>query len=206
MEEEGQHHKNPPRSKMAQITSEGPEKDPQPTSGEHGTGEAAAAGERGRAELDPEQEPGHNNERGAGMDATRSREAERRGSNPAAMPDADKVAEKAENNVREPGGELSEAGKSPVQGSLASGTDSAQEGSRVLKQEQREGDGVSSGASDRAKPAAKRRASVEVASSDGEPLSRMDSEDRCVHGGEPRAAVRCRPAARGLQAGNASSC
>ncbi|XP_029016295.1 zinc finger protein AEBP2 [Betta splendens] len=163
---------------MAQITSEGPEKDSQPTSSEHGAGDAAAAaGKQGQAELDPEQEPGDNNESGAGMDVKSCSEAEERGYDPAAMPDADKVAERAESSAREPGGELSEAGKSPVQGSLASSTDSAQEGSRVLKQEQREGDGVSSGPSDRAKPAAKRRASVEVASSDGEPLSRMDSED-----------------------------
>lgn len=89
-------------------------------------------------------------------------------------------------HIDEAGDELSEAGKSPVQGSLASSVDSTQEGSRVLKQEQRKGENVPSPSAgctktaERATHGTKRRASQEVTSSDGEPLSRMDSEDRSV--------------------------
>lgn len=176
---------------MAQITTEGAEQDSHTTSNENGTGETAGTGKEGQAVLDPKQEPGDNNESRAGMDVNSCGAAKERGCNPPLVPDADNIAvsptEKADSNVREPGGKLSEPGKSPVQGSLASSTDSAQEGSRVLKQEQREGESVSSTPpTDRAKTAekaehgTKRRASVELTSSDGEPLSRMDSEDRSV--------------------------
>lgn len=176
---------------MAQMTGEGAEQGSQTTSNQNGTGETAGTGKEGQAVLDPKQEPGNNNENGAGMDVNSCGAAEERGYSPTPGPDVDKTAtsptEKADNNEREPGGKLCEPGKSPVQGSLASSTDSAQEGSRVLKEEQREGESVSSTAlSDRAKTAekaehgTKRRASVELTSSDGEPLSRMDSEDRWV--------------------------
>lgn len=175
---------------MAQMTTEGAEQDSQTTSNQNGTGETAETGKEGQAVLDLKQEPGDNENR-AGMDVNSCGAAEEQDYSPTPGPDADKRAtsptEKADNNEREPGGKLCEPGKSPVQGSLASSTDSAQEGSRVLKQEQREGESVSSTApSDRAKTAekaehgTKRRASVELTSSDGEPLSRMDSEDRCV--------------------------
>lgn len=184
---------------MAQMTIEGAEQDSQTTSDQNGAGETAETGKEGQAVLDPKQEPGDNNENSAGMDVNSCGAAEELGYSPTACPDADKTAstpaEKVDNGEREPGGKLCEPGKSPVQGSLASSTDSAQEGSRVLKQEQREGESVSSTApSDRAKTAekaehgTKRRASVELNSSDGEPLSRMDSEDRCgeVEGGVER--------------------
>ncbi|XP_026220021.1 zinc finger protein AEBP2 [Anabas testudineus] len=173
---------------MAQITTEGAEQDPQPTSNQNGTGETAGTGKEGQAVLDPKQEPGDSNESRAGMDAKSRGAAEELGYEPSPAPDADQAAttptEKADSGEREAGGKLSEPGKSPAQGSLASSTDSAQEGSRVLKQEQREGESVSSAApGDRAKTAGraehgtKRRASAELPSSDGEPLSRMDSED-----------------------------
>lgn len=173
---------------MAQITSEGPEQDSQATSNQNGTGETAETGNERQAVPDPKQEPGDNNENGAGMDVNGGRGAEH-GDNPSPVPDSDKETtlptEKADHDGGEP--ELCEPGKSPAQGSLASSTDSAQEGSRVLNQEQREGENVSSSppadrtkTAERAEHGTKRRASVEVTSSDGEPLSRMDSEDRSV--------------------------
>uniref|UniRef100_A0A3Q3IMD7 C2H2-type domain-containing protein n=1 Tax=Monopterus albus TaxID=43700 RepID=A0A3Q3IMD7_MONAL len=139
---------------MPQITTEGAEQNLQATSDQNGTGETAETGKQGQAVPDPMQEP-------------------------AASP-----SEKTNNSERELGGNLCDPGKSPVQGSLASSTDSGQEGSRVPKQEQREGVNVSSTlpterakTSEKAEHGTKRRASVEMTSSDGEPLSRMDSED-----------------------------
>lgn len=177
---------------MAQITSEAAEQDSQPTSDQNGTGETAETGNERQAVPDPKQEPGDNNENRAGMDVSGGRGAAvEHGDNTSPVPDSDKEtmlpSEKPDNDGGEPGDKLSEPGKSPAQGSLASSTDSAQEGSRVLKQEQREGENVSSSPpADRTKTAekaehgTKRRASVELTSSDGEPLSRMDSEDRSV--------------------------
>ncbi|XP_008287162.1 zinc finger protein AEBP2-like [Stegastes partitus] len=174
---------------MPQITTEGAEQDSEPTSTQNGTGETAETGVEGQAEPDPKQEPGDNNESRAGMDGSSGRgAAEGRGDNLSPGPDADKEtaspSEKDGNDGGEAGGKLSEPGKSPVQGSLASSTDSAQEGSRVLKQEQREAENVSSSppahrtkTAEKAEHGTKRRASVELTSSDGEPLSRMDSED-----------------------------
>ncbi|TMS03014.1 Zinc finger protein AEBP2 [Larimichthys crocea] len=174
---------------MAQITNEGAEQDSQPAPDQNGTGETAETGTEGQAVPDPKQEPGDNNENRAGMDVNTGRgAAAEHGDNRSPVPESDKEtavpSEKADSDEGEPGGKLSEPGKSPVQGSLASSTDSAQEGSRVLKQEQREGESVSSSppadrtkTAEKAEQGTKRRASVELTSSDGEPLSRMDSED-----------------------------
>uniref|UniRef100_A0A8D3BRP5 C2H2-type domain-containing protein n=1 Tax=Scophthalmus maximus TaxID=52904 RepID=A0A8D3BRP5_SCOMX len=171
---------------MAQITSEGAEPESQPKPDQNGTGGTAETCTEEQARPDPKQEPGDNNENRAGMDVNVGRGApEEHGDSPARVPDADKEAasptEKSDGDEGEPGGKLSEPGKSPFQGSLASSIDSAQEGSRVLKQEQRERENVSCSPSvDRTKTPShgtKRRASVELTSSDGEPLSRMDSED-----------------------------
>ncbi|KAL7370651.1 hypothetical protein ABVT39_006840 [Epinephelus coioides] len=170
---------------MAQITSEGAEHDSQSTSGQNGTGES---GKEEQAVPDPKQEPGDNVENRGRMDMNSGRStAVAHGGNLSSVPDADKETvlptEKTDSAEGKPDGKLSEPGKSPTQGSLASSTDSAQEGSRVLKQEQREGENVSSQPADRTKTTEKaehgikRRASVELTSSDGEPLSRMDSED-----------------------------
>ncbi|XP_047430928.1 zinc finger protein AEBP2 [Mugil cephalus] len=172
---------------MAPISTDGAEQDPQPTSKPNGTGETAETGMEGQAVPDPKQEPGDNNESTAGMDVNSCRGAADL-DNPSPVRDADEETavpiEKEDGDVGEPGVKLSEPGKSPVQGSLASSTDSAQEGSRVLKQEQREGENVSSSpptehtkTAEKAEHGTKRRASVELTSSDGEPLSRMDSED-----------------------------
>ncbi|KAM9824548.1 zinc finger protein aebp2-like [Neosynchiropus ocellatus] len=165
---------------MAQITSEGGDQDSKPTSEQNGTGEAAEAGSQGQAVPDPKQEPGDNNESGADMDASGGAGAAGDGeqsSRSARLHDKEAAltSEERSDAADGPGGEVSEHGKSPVQGSLASSTDSAQEGSRVPNQEQRE-EG-SGGPTKKPGHGAKRRASVELTSSDGEPLSRMDSED-----------------------------
>ncbi|XP_054480439.1 zinc finger protein aebp2-like [Anoplopoma fimbria] len=176
---------------MAQITSEGAEQDSQPTSDQNGTVETAETGKEGQAVPDPKQEPGDNNERRAGMDVKSGRGAavEDR-DNLSLDPDSNKKesaapTEKTGNDEGEPGSKLSEPGKkSPAEGSLASSTDSSQEGSRVLKQEQREAENVFSSppadhtkAAEKAEHGTKIQASVELSSSNGEPLSRMDSED-----------------------------
>ncbi|KAK5895571.1 hypothetical protein CgunFtcFv8_009254 [Champsocephalus gunnari] len=176
---------------MAQITSEGAEQDSQPTSNQNGTGETAETGNEGQAVPDPKQEPGDNNENRAGMDASGRGVAAEDGDSLSSVSDADKETalpnKNPDNDGGEPDGKLSEPGKSPAQGSLASSTDSAQEGSRVLRQEQREGESVSSSSpahrtksTEKAEHGTKRAASMEGTSSIGEPLSRMDSEDRYV--------------------------
>lgn len=177
---------------MAQITSEEAEQESKTTSEQNSTGETAETGNEGQAVPDPKQEPGDNKENGAGMDVVNAGRgvAEKPGDNSPLVTDSGEETmltdEKMDNDAEEASDKLSEPGKSPAQGSLASSTDSAQEGSRVLKPEQREGENVSSPPSDRTKTAekaehgTKRRASVELTSSDGEPLSRMDSEDRSV--------------------------
>ncbi|XP_075932316.1 zinc finger protein AEBP2 isoform X1 [Anarhichas minor] len=174
---------------MAQITSDGAEQDSQPTTDQNGTRDTAETGKEGQAVPDPKQEPGDNNEHRAGMDVNSGRGA--------AAEDGDDLSpvredgkeravptEKTGNDEGEPGGKLSEPGKSPAQGSLASSTDSAQEDSRVLKQEQREAENVFSSppsehtkTAEKAEHGTKIQAGVELSSSNGEPLSRMDSED-----------------------------
>ncbi|XP_029901195.1 zinc finger protein AEBP2 [Myripristis murdjan] len=176
---------------MAEVTTEGPEQDSERTADQNGAGETGETGKEEQALPDPKQEPG-DNESGAGMDVngghgavTTGEEEEEDNSSP--VPNAGKeTVSPTENRLDgegETGGKLSEAGKSPVRGSLASSTEGVPEGSRVLKQEQREEESVSSPPTDRTKTAekgehgTKRRASVEMSSSDGEPLSRVDSED-----------------------------
>ncbi|XP_077450080.1 zinc finger protein AEBP2 [Stigmatopora argus] len=157
---------------MAQITAEGAERDSQPTVALRDNGESVNTGSEGQADF--KQEPDNSNEIEPVVMDVNSRGAF--AGNSLLVDDA----------VEDYGGDgkLSEPGKSPAQGSLASSTESAQEGSRVLKQEQREGgNGCPSPPTEHTKAAekhehgGKRRASLEVASSDGEPLSRMDSED-----------------------------
>ncbi|KAM3587508.1 uncharacterized protein V6R79_007310 [Siganus canaliculatus] len=174
---------------MAQIKNDGTKQEPQPAPDQRGTGETTETGEEGQAVPDPKQEPGDNNENGGGMDVKSGcGAAVQRGDKLSPIPNLDKetssTSPKTSNDEGEAGAKLSEPGKSPAQGSLASSTDSAQEGSRVVKQEQREGENVSCSApserpksTEKAEQGTKRRASVELTSSDGEPLSRMDSED-----------------------------
>ncbi|CAN9508025.1 unnamed protein product [Ophioblennius macclurei] len=153
---------------MAQITSEGAEQDSQPAAEQSTAGETTGSGvERQQAESEPKQEPGEQKESGGGAEESRQ--------------GADRRSAAGDGGEGEPTAPLSEAGKSPVQGSLASGSDAAPEGSRVLKAEQRERHkDCCSPAAQRSKAAeqgTKRRASMELPATDGEPLSRMDSED-----------------------------
>lgn len=152
---------------MAQITSEGSERESRRAADREAAGETAAAGvDRQQAEPDPKQEPGE--------------DAKETGHRAAANPDRRRATPGDWGDGGERGAPLSEPGKSPVQGSLASGSDSAPEGSRVLR-EQRVGDKLpcspASQPSKAAEQATKRRASLELPPADGEPLSRMDSED-----------------------------
>uniref|UniRef100_A0A3Q2WZL1 AE binding protein 2 n=1 Tax=Haplochromis burtoni TaxID=8153 RepID=A0A3Q2WZL1_HAPBU len=173
---------------MRQITTERAEQDSQRTSKENDTGETTVTGMEGQAVPDPKQEPGDNNDsRKAETSGVSGRDAaEEHGDAPSPVPDQETAprTEKSAVGERAPNLELCEAAKSPAQGSLASSTDFAQEGSRVLKQEQREGGNASASppadhtkTADKPEHGIKRRASTELTSSDGEPLSRMDSED-----------------------------
>uniref|UniRef100_A0A3Q0RCY3 AE binding protein 2 n=1 Tax=Amphilophus citrinellus TaxID=61819 RepID=A0A3Q0RCY3_AMPCI len=170
---------------MRQITTEGAQQESQPRLKENGTDKTAETGMEGQAVPDPKQEPADNNESSrAGIHAVSGRDAAEEQGDLSPVPGVDKETASPGTGERGPHIKHSEAGKSPAQGSLASSTNSAQEGSRVLKHEQREGENVSTSLpADRTKTAekaehgTKRRASVELTSSDGEPLSRMDSED-----------------------------
>ncbi|KAM9705199.1 zinc finger protein aebp2-like [Menidia menidia] len=167
--------------------AEGTEQDSPPSSAQHGTGKTTGTGVEGQAVPDLKQEPGDDNEGRADASSGRCT-AEGRCINTSPRPGED---DQTPTPGGEPdsldagaGGKLDEPERSPVQGSLASGTDFAQEGSRVLKQEQRVGGNVSSSppadptkAAEKAEHGGKRPASLELTSSDGEPLSRMDSED-----------------------------
>lgn len=169
---------------MAQMTSDGAEPDSQSTSGPHRSSETAETGEERRAVPDRNQEPGDNNENPAGMDGSGGRAAAvLPGDNmsPVREPGAEVTVpgDKTEDEEAEAGLKLCEPGESNARRSLARSSESAQE--------QRDGENVfSSAPSERRKTpervelGTKRRASVERTSSDGEPLSRMDSEDRLV--------------------------
>ncbi|XP_014876475.1 zinc finger protein aebp2-like isoform X1 [Poecilia latipinna] len=168
---------------MAQMRAEGTEHGSQSESKQSDSCEAAWTSLKGQAAEDPRREPGVNNEDKPAEDCG-SCKAAGPGHNPPPFPDMDGEGtsphSKPGNNDVECGFELGEPGESPAQGSLASSTDSAQEGSRVLKAEQRETENVCSSAprcctkpAEKAEHAARRWVGVE----EGEPLSRMDSED-----------------------------
>ncbi|TNN35420.1 hypothetical protein EYF80_054413 [Liparis tanakae] len=180
---------------MAQITSDGAEQDSQATSDKNGTGETAETGKEGQAVPDPKQEPGDNNELRGGMDVNSGRGAAgEEVDHPAPAPgdgeESSVPTQKMGNDEGEPDGKLSGPGESPARGSSASSTDSAaaREGSsRGLKPEQRGAESaVSSPPADPTKPAekaepgARSQAAGERSAAGGEPLSRMDSEDRSV--------------------------
>lgn len=169
---------------MAQMTSDGAESDSQPPSGSNETGETAETGGERQVVPDHKQEPGDNNECRAGMDGSGGRGAamepeDNTSSVPEPGTQTAAPGEKADDNEGHLGAKLLEPGKSIARSSLSRSTESTQE--------QRDGENVfSSVPSERTKSAerpehgTKRRASVERTSSDGEPLSRMDSEDRSV--------------------------
>lgn len=169
---------------MAQMTSDGAEPDSQSTCGPDRSSEAAETGGERRAVPDHKQEPGDNKESPAGMDGSGGRAA-------AAVPTDNRSpvgepgtqgttpGDKTEEDEAEAALKLREPGKSHARSSLARSSESAQE--------QRDGENTFSSAPsepgktpERVDLGTKRRASVERTSSDGEPLSRMDSEDRLV--------------------------
>lgn len=192
---------------MAQISSDEAEPESTTASIEKSAGQTAETGNEGQAVPDPDQEPGcgDNNENGARMDAlsvglkpedvTKARP----GSGPN---DDDSIAGTTGTTFTGPkktesggGGEkLSEpGGESPAQGTEGSAPG-------LPGPEQRDGVGeknTSALPGERTKVAAergehggaKRRASVELTSSDGEPLSRVDSEDRSVKVALPETAA-----------------
>ncbi|XP_040029205.1 zinc finger protein AEBP2 isoform X2 [Gasterosteus aculeatus] len=166
---------------MAQITSDGTEQDAQSTSDQNGTRETAETGKEGQAAPDPKQEPGDNNEHRAEMDVISGRGAaeEEDGDTLSRFHnDGKERAAPSEKNGTCGGvhsGKVSEPEKSPARGSLASSTDSS---------EQREGENAFSSApadhtkaAEKADHGTKTSAGAELTPSDGEPLSRMDSED-----------------------------
>ncbi|XP_041832809.1 zinc finger protein AEBP2 isoform X2 [Melanotaenia boesemani] len=165
---------------MAQITTESSEQNSQSSSTRNETGETAGTDAEGQAVPDLKQEPGDNNEDSAD-EKSGACSAKELGSKLPPCPEPDQQTASPDSENGEAGRKLGEPGRSPVQGSLASSTDSAQEGSRVLQEEQREAENVSSSppaeCAKTAERGSKRRGSVELSAPDGEPLSRMDSED-----------------------------
>lgn len=166
------------------MTSDGAEAESGSNRGPDRSSEAAGTGGERRAVPDHEQEPGDSHESPAGMDGSGGRDAAgvpannrspARRAGTQTTPPGDKTEEcEAEAALK-----LCEPGESHARSSLARSSESAQE--------QRDGENVFSSAPsepgktpERVELGTKRRASVERTSSDGEPLSRMDSEDRLV--------------------------
>lgn len=183
--------------RMAQISSDETEQEPKTTSGESGAGETAETGNEGQAVPDPEQEPGcgDNNENGAGMDAVSG--GLKPGDESLTTPgpgtaDGDSIAGTAGTTISGPeesdngGGveKLSEpGGESPARGTEGSapGLPGPEQRDDVGEKNTSAPPGERTKAAERAEHGGtKRRASVELTSSDGEPLSRVDSEDRSV--------------------------
>lgn len=184
--------------RMAQVSSDEAEQESTTTSTEKGAGETAETGNEGQAVPDHDQEPGcgDNNEKETRMDGLKPEDGSLTPPGPGANND-DSIAgttamtftgpEESDNGgggekLSEPGGE-----------SPARGTEGSAPG--LPGPEQRDSVGeknTSAPPGERTKAAAvtaeeraehggtKRRASVELTSSDGEPLSRVDSEDRSV--------------------------
>uniref|UniRef100_A0A3Q2QBK0 AE binding protein 2 n=1 Tax=Fundulus heteroclitus TaxID=8078 RepID=A0A3Q2QBK0_FUNHE len=172
---------------MAQMRAERAEQGSLSESKQTDPSEAAGTGMKGQTVEEPKREPSDNNEDKPNENLGGCTAAEP-GHNPPPFPDTDGESTlprgKQDNNEGEAGFKVGEPGESPAQGSLASSTDSAQEGSRVLKAEQREAENVLSSAprgstkpAGKAEHAARRWAGVDLSSVEGEPLSRMDSED-----------------------------
>ncbi|KAM9845551.1 zinc finger protein aebp2-like [Aulostomus maculatus] len=159
---------------MPQITSEGTEPGSQAPADQSGTGETAETGSEGQAEPDPRPDPGDNKEQSRGMDASG-------GCGDGVVSAHDHRRETAEERDR--GGEEAVGELSGARESAARRTSVAREDSRGLRPEQREGENVSPSppsertkTAERPEPGARRPASAELAA-DGEPLSRLDSED-----------------------------
>ncbi|XP_062339520.1 zinc finger protein AEBP2-like isoform X1 [Osmerus eperlanus] len=174
---------------MAAATTDGTDQDSPYTSDHNGTGDTGEDGEKTRGLPDSKQEPG-DNENGLEMDVNDGHG----GGEEHEKPSPDSYASKEtvlRNGELEMGCELSVPGNSPEHERPSSSSDPV-ESWRGLKEEQRE-ESVPSPPSSVPSPPSdlktrddcteksdhgiKRRASLEISSSDGEPLSRMDSED-----------------------------
>ncbi|KAM6985221.1 zinc finger protein AEBP2 isoform 2-T2 [Aplochiton taeniatus] len=172
---------------MATVTTDDIDQDCKPASGQRCAADTGENGDKAEGPVDSKQEPVDNENR-VEMDVNSGHREEKEEKHSV---DQEAVKETVSTSVNgnsngQTGSELSELGKRPEQGSPTSSTELA-ECTGVLKQEQRE-ESVSSPPSECIKTKGddsneksdhgiKRRASVEISSSDGEPLSRMDSED-----------------------------
>ncbi|XP_029598272.1 zinc finger protein AEBP2 isoform X1 [Salmo trutta] len=169
---------------MAAVTTNDTEQDSTPANELNGTSDKGENGNNKQGPIDSKQEPG-DNEDGTEMDVSNGDSEEEK---PSVAPEVAKesgLPTENGNKEDEPACELSEPVKSPVEGIPASSTETG-ESTVELNQEQREESVSSPPSSDKTKSeestektdhGIKRRASVEISSSDGEPLSRMDSED-----------------------------
>nr|XP_046153400.1 zinc finger protein AEBP2-like isoform X2 [Oncorhynchus gorbuscha] len=170
---------------MAAVTTNGTEQDSTPANEQNGTLAKGENRNNKQGPADSKQEPGDNEDE-TEMDVSNGDSKEEK---PSVAPEVAKESvlptENGNKKEDEPACELSEPVKSPVEGIPASSTETG-ESTVELNQEQREESVSSPPSSDKTKSeestektdhGIKRRASVEISSSDGEPLSRMDSED-----------------------------
>ncbi|XP_036373949.1 zinc finger protein AEBP2-like [Megalops cyprinoides] len=177
---------------MAAATTDSAEQDAPSPSSESGALLSGEAEEKTQGLQAPKEEP-------VDSEAIKMEEADgeqREGEGDVKPPVVPEITEAAaavgstgedEEEEEDMGCELTGAGESPEQRSPESCSDTGDGAEKELKQEQREENESSS--SESSKPgkgddgtekngtSSKRRASVEMSSSDGEPLSRMDSED-----------------------------
>ncbi|XP_029486104.1 zinc finger protein AEBP2-like isoform X2 [Oncorhynchus nerka] len=169
---------------MAAVKTNGTEQDSTPANEQNGTLAKGENMNNKQGPADSKQEPGDNEDE-TEMDVSNGDSKEEK---PSVAPEVAKesvLPTENGNKEDEPACELSEPVKSPVEGIPASSTETG-ESTVELNQEQREESVSSPPSSDKTKSeestektdhGIKRRASVEISSSDGEPLSRMDSED-----------------------------
>ncbi|XP_064794532.1 zinc finger protein AEBP2-like isoform X2 [Oncorhynchus masou masou] len=169
---------------MAAVTTNGTEQDSTPANEQNGTLAKGENRNNKQGPADSKQEPGDNEDE-TEMDVSNGDSKEEK---PSVAPEVAKesvLPTENGNKEDEPACELSEPVKSPVEGIPPSSTETG-ESTVELNQEQREESVSSPPSSDKTKSeestektdhGIKRRASVEISSSDGEPLSRMDSED-----------------------------
>ncbi|XP_035604652.1 zinc finger protein AEBP2-like isoform X2 [Oncorhynchus keta] len=169
---------------MAAVTTNGTEQDSTPANEQNGTLAKGENRNNKQGPADSKQEPGDNEDE-TEMDVSNGDSKEEK---PSVAPEVAKesvLPTENGNKEDELACELSEPVKRPVEGIPASSTETG-ESTVELNQEQREESVSSPPSSDKTKSeestektdhGIKRRASVEISSSDGEPLSRMDSED-----------------------------
>ncbi|XP_042156133.1 zinc finger protein AEBP2 isoform X2 [Oncorhynchus tshawytscha] len=171
---------------MAAVTTNGTEQDSTPANKQNGTLAKGENRNNKQGPADSKQEPGDNEDE-TEMDVSNGDGKEEK---PSVAPEVAKesvLPTENGNKEDEPACELSEPVKSPVEGIPASSTETGESTVELnQEQEQREESVSSPPSSDKTKSeestektdhGIKRRASVEISSSDGEPLSRMDSED-----------------------------